>query len=263
MRVCKWIAVLLPLFGAQAFAQDAGATIAVRIHVTDTLHQPVRDAEATLSHGDSVLTRRRTDSTGIAVLRVQAGVGYGLDVRKVGFDEDRQSLLLQATNAIPTIDVILSPLAVRLGPVVVTDMRLPLDRQPYIGAAEIAASSRSILSLDDVIGKLRPFINYRASRCLPLPRSGPVSEGLIPRARQVHPPAVVVYVDGRRIPPEWNPWDMIHSEHIQEIQYVNCLDGSVAGLPKLSWPAIYVVLKPGIEWDPRHGSFAVDSVPPD
>jgi hypothetical protein len=35
---------------------------------------------------------------------------------------------------------------------------------------------------------------------------------------------------------------------------VTCNDGSVAGLPKLPWPAVYVVLKPGYAWDANAGS---------
>lgn len=256
IRTTRFFASILLLVGGSVCAQGAPGT--VHVHVTDTVRVPLGGADVTLGRGDSVIARARTDSVGDATLRVPAAA-YELQVRRVGFDHADQSIDLRAVGPILHVEVELTPLAQRIGPVVISDSRLPLDKRPYIDAAEIAASSRAILSLDDVIGKLRPNVDYQSARCLPLPRSGPIDPPLIPRAALVRTPKAVVYVNGRRAPREWNPWDSIHAEHIQEVQYVNCLDGSIPGLPKLPWPAVYVVLKPGYDWDADRGSYAVDS----
>ncbi len=257
-RTIGLFACILLIVAAPLRAQGAPGT--VRVHVTDSLRVPVVGADAMLSRGDSVVARARTDSTGNATLRAPAPASYELQVRRLGFDHVDQSVDLHPSGPLTLVEVELTRLVQRIGPVAVTDSRLPLDKRPYVDAAEIAASSRTLLSLDDVIGKLRPNIAYQVRRCLPLPRSGPVDSPLIPRAFMVHPLMAVVYVNGKKVPREWNPWDSIHAEHIQEIQYVNCLDGSIPGLPRLPWAAVYVVLKPGYDWDPGHGSFAVDSL---
>ena len=64
-----------------------------------------------------------------------------------------------------------------------------------------------------------------------------------------------VYVNGRWVPPEWDPGHLIHSEHIAEVRYVDCFDKSMPGLPQLPWGALYVTLKPGIDWNLKRGSF--------
>lgn len=248
------VAAVLPPLHAQA------APGTLRVHVTDSLRAPIAGADATLSRGDSMIARARTDSAGDATLHAPAPASYDLHVRRVGFDRADQSIDLRPSGPLTLVEVELTRLVQRIGPVVIADSRLSLDKRPYIDAAEIAASNRAVLSLDDVIGKLRPNVAYQSARCLPLPPSGPIDSPLIPRGFSVRPLQAVVYVNGRRVPREWNPWDSIHAEHIQEVQYVNCLDGSIPGLPKLPWPAVYVVLKPGYDWDPDQGSYAVDSL---
>ena len=260
IRTTGLFATTLLIAAARPPLHAQGAPGTLRVHVTDSLSTPIAGADATLNHGDSVIARARTDTAGVATLRAPAPASYELQVRRVGFDHVDQSIDLSPSGPLTLVEVELTPLAQRIGPVVISDSRLPLDKRPYIDAAEIAASSRAILSLDDVIGKLRPNVDYQSARCLPLPRSGPIDPPLIPRAALVRTPKAVVYVNGRRAPREWNPWDSIHAEHIQEVQYVNCLDGSIPGLPKLPWPAVYVVLKPGYDWDADRGSYAVDSL---
>jgi hypothetical protein len=49
----------------------------------------------------------------------------------------------------------------------------------------------------------------------------------------------------------------IRAEHIAEIRLVNCWDTSLPGVGANN--ALYVVLKLGVDWDWKRGSFVVDS----
>jgi hypothetical protein len=247
------------LVAAPLGAQGSNAGVRVRVHVSDTARAPVAGAEALLTRRNRPDIRARTDSSGEARLLAPVDTGYQLVVRKLGYDQVVTPMSLETTDTVWTVEVQLPPLALWLAPMVVKDRRLPVARQPYVAAAEITSSSRSMLSLRDVVGKLRFQVDYQATKCLSPPPVAFVDEGLIPRARGIHVPNAVVYVNGRQYPREWNPWDNVHAEHIQELLYVNCFDGSIPGLPKLSWPAVYVVLKPGYDWDAKQGSFKVDT----
>ena len=50
----------------------------------------------------------------------------------------------------------------------------------------------------------------------------------------------------------------VEDEHIAELRYVNCRDGSIPGLPARPWASVYVVLKPGIAWDVKTGTHQID-----
>ena len=65
-------------------------------------------------------------------------------------------------------------------------------------------------------------------------------------------------MNGRWIPPEWDPWNSISSDHIAEIRYVNCNDKSIPGLPERAWASVYVTLKPRIGWSLRTGSYVLN-----
>lgn len=260
MRSRTWPAATALLFAAaQLSAQSGQQGVRVRVRVSDTARAPVADADATLERGGAPAIHARTDAAGEARLVAPPDSGYRLIVRKLGYDQVATPLSLRAADSVWTVEVILPPLALWLAPVVVKDRNLPRARQPYIDSTEIASSNRSILSLADVLGKLRFQVDYQSRKCLSPPQLGFMTRGLIPRARDEKVPPGVVYVNGRQFPREFDPWDMIHAEHIQELLYVNCFDGSIPGLPKLSWPAVYVVLKPGYDWDEKQGSFKVDS----
>ncbi|MFI5227463.1 MAG: carboxypeptidase-like regulatory domain-containing protein [Gemmatimonadales bacterium] len=258
-RIARWAAVAALLIGARLGAQATPAGVRVRVHVSDTARAAVSGAEALLTHGGGPDIRARTDSAGDARLVAPPDTGYQLIVRKVGYDQVVTPMRLRTSDTVWTVEIQLPPLARWLAPMVVKDKSLPRARQPYLDSAEIASSSRSMLSLRDVVGKLRFQVDYQSAKCLRPPPVAFVDAGVIPRARGIHVPNAVVYVNGRQYPREWNPWDNVHAEAIQEMLYVNCFDGSIPGLPKLSWPAVYVVLKPGYDWDAKDGSFKVDS----
>ena len=182
---------------------------------------------------------------------------YSISTRKLGYTATERTLDKSSKDTI-TMSLLLARVA-GLDTIRVVSTPLKLERQPYIDAAEIAKSTRSILSLRDVIGKLRPEIDYQAHRCVvdaqPFSHMAP----LIPMARGIHiPRAARVYVNGRWIPGEWDPWNSIHAEHVAEIRYVNCMDKSIPGLPDKAFPSVYVLLKPGYTWDLRYGSYQIE-----
>ena len=156
------------------------------------------------------------------------------------------------------LEILLAKLPKALDTIRVVERELPLARRTFVDSSEIARDKRSILSLGDVLGALRPDISYQSYRCVAPANHGVIiSGGIIPMShRVVHPPYLArVYINGRWFPPEFNPWQAIHSEHIAEVRYVNCLDNSVPGLPERAWASVYVVLKPGILWDYKRGSY--------
>jgi hypothetical protein len=257
VTVCASAMLIICFCSASLRAQDKKTLITV--HVTDSVQSPVREAAVELvpigMMDSSDIRQSVTDSAGLAALRVLAPGSYELVVRRLGYTPATRQLRVGGGDS-SFVEVSLSRTASQLATVHVDAARLPQARQPDVSAAEIAATSRSLLSLGDVMGKLRPDVTYQAKKCLPLPIHGPVTRGSIPRTRLLRPPEAVVFINGRQIPADWDPWDSVNSEQIAHIHYVNCFDES-AGLPVLPWPAIYVVLKPGFEWDLKRGSHAI------
>jgi hypothetical protein len=144
--------------------------------------------------------------------------------------------------------------------------RLPLAKQPYVGAEEIERDTRAIFNLRDVLGKLRPDINYQdygGSRC-PASGPGPIATargGGRVRAGGSGLTSLHVYANGKWVfaTPGFSPLAEMHSEHILELHFVTCLDESIPGLPPKSWPSVYLTLKPGVAWDVKRGSYIADS----
>jgi hypothetical protein len=91
------------------------------------------------------------------------------------------------------------------------------------------------------------------------PELGPRISPLIPRSRNIHVPASArVYVNGRLIHADWDPWNSIRAEDIAEIRFVNCMDNTIPGLPPKAFPSVYVLLKPGYTWSLRDGSYQIE-----
>jgi hypothetical protein len=181
---------------------------------------------------------------------------YQLAVRRVGYLQTSRLLHVSAGDTV-AFEISLARLPKALDTIRVTEKPLPLARRPFVGAAEIAADERSILSLGDVLGALRPEIAFQSSKCVSSASRIVLAPGDIPRShRPTKPPYKArVYINGKWFPPEFDPFNSIHAEHIEEVRYVNCLDNSIPGLPERAWASVYVVLKPGILWDYKRGSY--------
>jgi hypothetical protein len=248
------------LLAATARAQR-GTPVVVRIQLKDSLGAPIPGVSVVLLRDstDAVLFSM-SDSAGRSgfTFDEDESSSYSVSTRKVGYTATERTLDKFRKDTI-SLALVLARVGT-LDTVRVTERALPLVRQPYIGAAEIAADKRSILSLRDAVGKLRPELGFQTHKCVadPEPRAQmapiiPISHGYVPI-----PITARVYVNGRRIPRMWDPWNSIHAEHIQEIRFVNCLDSSIPGLPEKAWPSVYVLLKPGYAWDLRDGSHLVE-----
>jgi hypothetical protein len=244
------------------------APLLAQDHAQVVVHVQLRDSSGVAIPGVNVVLLR--DSADAVAFSVSNSAGqsnfvfdeddkssYSISTRKVGYtatermldkssrDTINMSMLLVRIPGLDTVHVVSTP--------------LKLARQPFIGAAEIAKSTRSILSLRDVVGKLRPELGFQAYRCVvdaqPVSHMAP----LIPIAHGIQVPrSARVYVNGRWIPGDWDPWNSIHAEHIAEIRYVNCMDDSIPGLPAKAFPSVYVQLKPGYTWSLRYGSYQIE-----
>ncbi len=257
MRRLLWTALLLA--PATLFAQR-GTQVVVRIQLSDSANKPIPGVNV-------VLLRDASDAVLFSVSNAAGQSNFSFDedekatysisTRKVGYtatertldksskDTIAMSMLLTRISDLDTVRVVAAP--------------LKLERQPYIGAAEIAKDTRSLLSLRDVVGKLRPELGWQDYRCVADPEPGSRMAPIIPRARNIHVPrAARVYVNGRLVHADWDPWNSIHAEHIAEIRYVNCMDNTIPGLPEKAFPSVYVLLKPGYAWTPRDGSFEIE-----
>jgi hypothetical protein len=235
----------------------------VRILVSDSARAPLRDADvALLKNGNEPVMIGRTDAAGLYVIRFEPEKAtYSVLARQIGFAPATRTVEPTLGDTITVSLVLARGQRYALDTVRITERELPLPKRPFLGAEEIAADTHSILSLGDALAVLRADIAYQSYRCVSSGRArGPIVRGRIPPRRgTTRPPTQArVYVNGRWIPPEWDPWNSISSDHIAEIRYVNCNDKSIPGLPERAWASVYVTLKPGIGWSLRTGSYVLN-----
>jgi len=201
------------------------------------------------------------------VLSALAPGSYRLVVRKVGYAQINRSFIASAGDTV-SLQVILAGLTPTLDAFKVLASQTAKERAYHIDAAAIAETKRPLFDAFDIIAKLRPDIVYGRGPC------GGASN---------------IWVNGRWIPRELvlqnsmaearatggNPGTHvsravlfvlsgIKPEHVAEMTYKDCLDTSMPGLHGSS--ALFVVLKPGVAYDPGRGSYAIapgrDSVSP-
>jgi hypothetical protein len=231
----------------------------VRVHVTDSSRVALGDVDLVVIRDKTEpVLFGRTGADGRFTFSFEPeSASYEMAVRRVGYLQTSRRLQVSAGDTV-VLEIPLARLPRALDTIRVTEKPLPLVRRPFVGAAEIAADKRSILSLGDVLGALRPEIAFQSFKCVSSASRGVrVVPGDIPRShRNTKPPyAARVYINGKWFPPEFDPFNSIHAEHIEEVRYVNCLDNSIPGLPERAWASVYVVLKPGILWDYKRGSY--------
>ena len=292
-----WAALTVGLVPALLSAQQAplpariglGSDFVVRVHVADSAGHPVAAADisvvrglaATLAHGTS-------DGNGDRTLRVPRGVGdLQVIARRIGYL--RAERFIEATaNDTLTIEIQMQRAVVSLAPVTVTAQEDLKRKSYFVDADDIAKSSRLIMNGMDVLTKMRPdILTGRAPGCgvrdvyvngvrIVDPPVNEMAVAHIPRTQL--PPIVVpkdVGYDGKStavggsrraagIPTApravWSIMWTIKPEHIEQMVYKDCFDTSMPGTHGSS--ALYVVLKPGVAYDPVRGSYVDDSVPP-
>jgi len=203
-----------------------------------------------------------TDSTGTHTfsVRVQSAT-YTVLARRPGFSQSETRLTFGTSD---TIRVSLS-----LMPANATELaRVRVETRPsnyILSSDQIRASGRPIRDAFEALRKLRPSMLYDKDRC-----KAEVVENVWINGERVlfmasnaivPPPATLAERRSRRVPREPVGIDSIlasvRAEHLNEIRLVNCWDTSLPGVGAKN--ALYVSLKPGVDWDWKRGSFVADS----
>jgi len=236
----------------------------VRITVRDSTGAAVPTAELTVKSGlRTVLAQSTTDSGGHSVIAVETKDSTELSVtmRKIGYPRsDRFFEVGPRGNA--DITFIVPPRrATDLAPVTVTARRDPKRASYHLDADQIDSAALYVDNAWELIKRMRPdmltsrggcdtgaqevWVNGKRIR-LPLRPTGMAAArafvGVPPRARFSYVPVSVM--------------SDIAPEHIQEINYHDCFDSSMAAVGNNN--AIFIVLKPGVDYRQDVGSFVLD-----
>jgi len=256
-------------FSALAFAGvvTAGAQTPrsfVRVTVRDSSGAAVPSAELTVMRGiHDVLARASTDDGGHAVIPVEVKDSSDLSVtmRKIGYKRSDRFFEIGPSGTADVMLTVAPPRTTDLGPVTVTARPDPKYMSYHLDADQIEQSDIPADNAWELIKRLRPdmltsrggcatgaqevWVNGKRIR-LPLPPTGIAAArarvGVPARARFSYVPVSVM----SDIPPE----------HIQEINYHDCFDTSMAAVGNNN--AIFIVLKPGIDYVENVGSFVLD-----
>jgi len=216
---------------------------ALRVEVADSAGAPVAGANlVVLTAFRDTLGRGVTGGDGRALVQVDSGRGERqLVVRRIGFVRADRVFRFAAADT-PTVSLVLRRAPQMLATITVEERR----KAPYnfVNADEIDSMSthRTLYNARDVVYKLRPDM-VSGWHCAGMRSSGGT-----------------VWVNGRRERSPGFPGDsvlaLVHAEHVSEIKYENCTSTVVKRVG--GQDAIFVVLKPGVAFDLKHGSFPVD-----
>jgi hypothetical protein len=253
----------------------------VRVHVVDTAEVSVPSAEVSVLYGlKAVIASARTDSQGAARLVVERGDELQVSVRRLGFERRTQFIYPEADSF--SVIIRLIPMATELAPVQVTATEDFKRKHFHIGADEIEASPRPILSGLDVVTKLRPEMmdppggKGRFTRCgmynlwingerivFPPIDAGVATKAIAIRRVQLSTPFHLIGPSGLGATPisVQSALERIRPEHIAEITYVKCGDATVDRVAADN--AVFVTLKPGVKYDMLRGSFVSSPASPE
>ena len=272
---------------------QATGTARVEIVVRDTSGSGVAGAEVAIIRGlKEARASGLTDERGRVALSM-AGIAsprddYQLVARKIGFL--RAERFFRVTGDSLDFEIVLRRVA-QLSPVVVT-VEQDLKRKSYhVDADEIANTDRVMIDATDILTKLRPDMICGRS-CSPLGAAALAARNPVrkcPTLAFQNPPRLTcpvddtppsvgtnVWVNGRWIraiipnemamarrtgmlagllPGSITVLSEIKPEHIAEMTYVDELDSSIGKVG--SEGALFIVLKPGIHYDPGQPSYVV------
>jgi hypothetical protein len=271
---------------AVAAQTPAPTQVVVHARVADTTGAPLADATVTIlrTRQQEAVLVATTDAAGRHTFAFTPDSSrYQIVARKLGYVQTAR-LVLGAPGDTLSFDLRLARLPPQLDTVRAYASANTLMSY-YIGADEIAASTRGMSNAFDVLRKLRPNMLGDVGRaCTP---NGFPGQSTIKRrnayGNMVTVPNVTikhVWVNGERItmslsqddyakrdriPPDLLPESLLTSikpEHIAEARYISCWDTSVPGIG--GQDAVLIILKPGIAYSRKRGSHVVDStlVPP-
>lgn len=287
---------LLAALGLAAVAHAAPAQesnrarLVLDVRVRDTTGALVEGARVMVVRGiNDALAASTTDSAGHVRLLLDSAAGdLQLVARKIGYE--RAERFFRASSDSRSFDITLRRAVTQLGAVRVTAQEDIKRKSYHIDADEIAAHADVIFDASDILAKLRPDMICGRS-CRPMAslitrvqtpaRACPSLVFLQPRA--VCPPqesvpslATNVWVNGRRIrmvvpdemamarqhgvlagllPGTMTVLTEIKPEHIAEMTYLDSTDNTVGTIG--SNDALFIVLKPGIAYEPGKPSYIV------
>jgi hypothetical protein len=254
---------LLAIAGAAAAAQSTSHAM-VRVTARDSSGAPVPGAELTVTRGvHDILAHGTTDDGGHAVIPVELKETEDLNVtmRKIGYRRGDRFFEVTPTG---TADILLTvgrQQSTDLAPVTVTAKRDAKRASYFLSADDIENANLPVDNAWELIKRLRPdmltsrggcstgarevWVNGKRIR-LPLPPTGMAAArarvGVPARARFSYVPVSVM--------------SDIAPEHVQEISYHDCFDTSMAAVG--STDAVFIVLKPGVDYKQDVGSFVID-----
>lgn len=266
MRICSaafWGAALS--IGAASTVRAQTRQTVVRVFVVDSSGSAVTGADLAVMGGLSdVVARGNTDQYGRALLRLAAQPGeYDIVIRKVGYPRSDRFFEVDSRDTIALPIVIPSPIAKSLDAVKVTAKEDLKTRVYSIDADAIAASKRPLFNAWDIVTKLRPDMLGGRAPCderLNLWVNGtrirfvPTNDMAVAREHISRGQAVSGAYDILFALYEIQP------EHIAEMRFRDCFDTTVPDVGGTN--ALFVVLKPGVVYEPGVGSFVADKWPP-
>jgi hypothetical protein len=253
----------LALAGAAAVGAQGPRSL-VRVTVRDSTGAVIPSAELTVTRGvHDVLARGSTDAGGHAVLPIELKDSTDLSVtmRKIGYKRSDRFFEI-GPNGTADVTLTVAPArATDLAPVTVTARPDPKTMSYHLDADQIEQADLPVDNAWELIKRMRPdmltsrggcatgaqevWVNGKRIR-LPLYPTGMAAArarvGVPPRARFSYVPVSVM--------------SDIAPEHIQEINYHDCFDTSMAAVGNNN--AIFIVLKPGVEYKENVGSFVLD-----
>ena len=237
----------------------------VRVFVVDSAGSAVTGADLAVVRGLSgVIAHGATDQYGRAALRFAAEErDYDIVIRKLGYPRSDRFFEVDSRDTIALSIVIPSPTPQSLAAVKVTAKEDLKTRVYSIDADAIAQSKRALFNAWDIVTKLRPdmmggrapcdeqlnlWVNGTRIRFVPTNDMAVAREHISPR--QAVSGAYDILFALYEIQPE----------HIAEMRFRDCFDTTVPDVGGTN--ALFVVLKPGVVYEPGVGSFVADKWPP-
>ena len=266
MRVAP-LSVQVAVFATIALAAAAGAQnyprAFIRVTARDSSGSPVQSADLTVTRGlRDVVARGTTDDAGQSLLSVEVkdSTEFQLAMRKIGYARGDRVFAVGPRDTVRVTITVARPTA-QLATVRVT-AEADLKRKSYhLDADDIEKADMPLDNGWEIVKRLRPdmltsrggcatgvqevWVNGKRMR-LPLLPTGMV----LARARVGVPPRARFSAAAVSIMSEILP------EHIQEINYHDCFDHSMAAVGNND--AIFVVLKPGVTYQMNVGTFVLD-----
>jgi hypothetical protein len=259
------VAGLFSLAAALAANAQTPQHAYLRISARDSTNVPIPQAEFTVTRGlHDVIARGTTDDNGLgfATFEVHDSLDLQVTMRKIGFARTDHFFEAGPRDTAVVMLVAARSAANTLGAVKITAKRENQVTSYVINADDIAASNQTLLDGFDVVKKMRPDMLTSHGGCAtgvqnvwvngkriiyPLPANTIAAQrarvGVPPRARFTYA-AVSVLTD-------------IAPEHIEEMTYKDCFDHSMAVVG--SRDALFIVLKPGVVYQPGVGSYVDDT----